>query len=358
MSSLFKRPGRKYYYFRFKTDLGKDKWVCTRLTNHRKALEYKAKYLDDYYTKGVLPKRQKVVPFSEMVDIITRDYKDNGKRSLPRLEASVKCLEPFFKKYTAQDITPSLVKRYTARRLRAGMSPSSVNNELSALQRMFSLLLEQELINAAPLIKKLKVDNVRKNFLEHHQFMTLLSHLPKYLVGPTQFAYYRAMRKGEILALKQEDVDLEANVIRIKTSKNYKGRTIPMTNVLRKAVLGALIRNLKCGMAKKTDPLFLNSKGTGPILNFRKAWITACKNAGLEDVRFHDLRRCGVRLMSRSGVPDVVAMGISGHKTRSVYDRYNVTSERDLKDAAAQLDKYLEELNGNATEKEKNEPRM
>lgn len=352
MVKVFKRDGGKYYYFRFVDDLGKDRWVSTKLMNKRKAQEYAVKYLDDYRSKGVLPKKQHVIPFKEMCKLIEQDYTTNKRRSYERLKSSIKCLEPFFKKYAAQDITPSLVKRYTNKRLKAGMSASSINNELSALRRMFSLMIEQELITTAPVIKTLKTDNVRKSFLEHNEFLSLVQVLPEYLKGPAQLAYYRAMRKGEIFSLKQEDVDLKAKVIRIKTSKNYKGRTIPLNKMLMLVVIGALKRNLTFGKAKQTDPLFLNPKGTGPIKNCRKAWLKACKDAGLEDVRFHDLRRCGVRLMSRSGIPDVVAMSISGHTTRSIYDRYNITSVQDLLNAAKLMDDHLEEMNAKTERRE------
>ena len=74
------------------------------------------------------------------------------------------------------------------------------------------------------------------------------------------------------------------------------------------------------------------------IKEFRKAWYAAGTRAGHPGILLHDLRRSGVRSLIRSGVPGVperVAMTISGHKTRAVFDRYNITSEADLKEAAA-----------------------
>ena len=87
-------------------------------------------------------------------------------------------------------------------------------------------------------------------------------------------------------------------------------------------------------------PVVFHIEGN-PFKSYRKAWKTACRKAGLPGRIPHDLRRTAVRNLVRAGVSEVVAMKMTGHKTRSIFDRYDIVSQGDLNDAARKLETLM-----------------
>jgi integrase len=92
----------------------------------------------------------------------------------------------------------------------------------------------------------------------------------------------------------------------------------------------------------KNGPLVFHHGGAA-ITDFRKAWATAAKLAQVDGKLFHDLRRSSVRNMIRAGVPQHVAMQLSGHRTESMFRRYNIVSEGDIRSAINRTAEYLRE---------------
>jgi integrase len=161
-------------------------------------------------------------------------------------------------------------------------------------------------------------------------------------------AYCTGMRRGEILSLRWENVDLLTRHVRLNAgeTKNGEGRVIPLGDELLEALKSQLhLRNTAVPDCPLVFFRIIKTKENPvlrwvPIGDFRKVWQTACAKCGLAGRIFHDLRRSAVRALVRAGVQERVAMRISGHKTRSIFDRYNIVSDQDLTEAMQKLQKF------------------
>ncbi len=280
--------------------------------------------------------------FDDLANELIVDYKINEKKSLDRVQRSFKHLRPCFEMMRIVDITTSSIQAYILRRKEQGAANATVNRELAALKRMFHLganCTPPKVLNI-PHIPRLKEKNVRQGYFEHEEYITLKKALPAYLKNVVVTAYYTGMRKSEILGLKWTHIDLREKKITLKPyeTKNDEARVIYMGEELFEAI--RFQEALKKHMFPTCHWVFFGSKGE-KIKDFRTAWLKACKESGLAGKLFHDFRRTAIRNMVRAGVPEKVAMLISGHKTRSVFDRYNIVNENDLKLAADRVQKYF-----------------
>ncbi len=284
------------------------------------------------------------VRFDELAQDVLNDYRVNGKKSLPRAERSSRHLKAFFEGMRAIDVTTEQVRSYILQRQKEEAENGSINRELSFLKRMFNLAkgMTPPKVNQVPSIPRLQENNVRQGFFEHHEYQALRNALPSYLRPVITMAYHTGMRKEEILGLRWSQVDLIEGKINLKPqdTKNKESRIIYMDGELLETVRFQKI--LRDNQFPKCQWVFWGESGDR-IKDFRGSWDTACKALGLEDRLFHDFRRTAVRNMVRAGVPEKVAMLVSGHKTRSVFERYNITNEEDLKQASKKMVVYHQE---------------
>lgn len=280
------------------------------------------------------PKVEKTT-FKELGEDIKNDYRVNGKKSGGKVKLSLSHLEKDFGLDRMIDITTDRIKSYIVSRQTEEAANASINRELATLKRMFSLGLQAGKVAAKPYIPTLKENNIRKGFFEREDFINLRKALPEYLRPLVTFAYYTGWRSEEIRSLQWRQVDLKAGCARLEvgTTKNGQGRIC----YLSQEVLG-LLEGLS--ERRRLDCVWVFNREGSFIGSFRRAWATACKTAKLPKMLFHDFRRTGVRNMIRAGIPERVAMEISGHKTRSIFDRYHIVSEADLKEAAQKVERF------------------
>ena len=251
----------------------------------------------------------------------------------------------------ALDISTSKIREYIEKRLEHGAAKATINRELAALKRMLNLgaRCTPPKVDRVPYIAMLKESNPRKGFFEHGDFVAVRDALPSYLKGMVTFAYKTGWRKEEICDLQWTEVDLHRGVVRLNPgeTKNDEGRAVYLDAEVKEIFRAQWVARKASG--KLCPYVFPNETGTGKLKNFRGSWDAACTEAKISKRLFHDLRRTAVRNMVRAGIPERVAMMISGHKTRSVFDRYNIVSESDLALAATRQEEYLDSVPGTKT---------
>jgi integrase len=309
------------------------------------------------------PKAERLM-LGEMLDALIARYEADGRGASARMakRARLHLTRHFGEHARAIGITSAKLDAYklarqamlattrvqkapdgTAVRIKVAPASATINRELAILRIAFNRALESNLLarDHIPVIHLLSEKHaVRAGFIDPPEFERLHAALPAVLKDPIQFLYTTSWRCGAMRSLEWRDLELERAGaskraitggrihLRAENSKTGCAQTLPLE--------GALLAIIQRAWAKRRPacPWVFHRAGAR-IGDFRKAWATACKKAGLPGLLVHDLRRSGIRNLLRAGVPERIAMGISGHRTRAVFDRYNIASETDL--AAAML---------------------
>jgi len=273
------------------------------------------------------------VTFAQMRELTERQYALDGRRSMVRLKGAFAHLERALgRDARASEIRVERLDAYTAARLAAGASRSTVNYELAVMRRAFRLAIEKGLLASMPVIRLPQVRNRRTGFFDEGDIAALLLELPGDTRSLVQFLGLTGWRRSEGLGLTWDSVDWEGEVIRLAASDTKGGdaRLFPFGSAPElKTLLEARWAN--------QDGLFVFHRGGSRIGEgaLTGAWKGACKRAGLLGRLVHDLRRTAARDLRRAGVSEGEIMRLCGWRTRSMFDRYNIIDEEDLARAVA-----------------------
>lgn len=305
----------------------------------------------------VIPKvNRKTV--ADLLDDVVNDYKANEQRSLDAAARRIaKHLKPYFGTWNAASVTDDQVRQYITERREAGAANGTVNRELSLLGRGYTL--NKRTVTVRPEIPHLKESNARTGFFERAEFEAVRAALPDSLRPLLTVAFITGWRiKSELLPMEWRQVDFKARTLRLEpgTTKNGEGREFPFTEALEAALLA---QRRQTDQVERTRGVICRSvfHRTGERIRYwRRPWLQALLVVGLAQreagpdgtpkprgkiiphVIPHDFRRTAIRALVRAGVSEAVAMKMCGHETRSVFDRYNVTTSDDLVIAARKLD--------------------
>jgi integrase len=333
MGRIYKRGGTYWLQYSHRGHVYRESSHSDRETVARKLLK---KRLGEIGIQKFIGPTEERMTFEDLAAALLTDYEINAKRSIGAARLSVRHLRSYFGTDRAVDITTDRIRAYALERQNEGASNGSINRELAALKRAFRLMIQAGRLSHVPHVPMLREAGPRQGFLEPADFARLRDALPVHLRDPISFLYRSGWRKTEMKTLEWRDVDIAGAVVRLRRdrSKNEESRILPLQGELLAIIMRAHDnRRLDC-------PYVFHDDGS-PIGDFRKAWRNALKAIGLGEVLIHDMRRSCVRNLVRSGTPEAIAMRLTGHKTRAIFDRYNITSESDLTTASERLDEYV-----------------
>jgi len=258
------------------------------------------------------------------------------KKSFERDRRSVEKLNEFFGTQPLRHLTASMITQYQAKRLgevsyrKKSTSPATVNREVSCLRTMFNKAVLDGKVERNPTkgVKLLRENNERERILSFEEWGRYKAKCPRWYLPIAVTAYRTGMRKSEMVTLIRSRVDLRGGFIRLRAedTKTGKARSIPIHHEL----IGILKRVLKvsplnCNRIFHRDGKPINSN------HIRWAHDLVCKKAGIEDFTFYDFRHTCINQWRKDGHDYFKIMAASGHKTISVFKRYNMVDEKELR---------------------------
>ena len=342
MGSLFRRGNIwwvKYY------QNGRPIRESTAITKETEAKRFLKEREGRVATGQPVLRRADRISYEEVAKDLREHYQTTGSRNLEEAEYRLKHLDGFFAGQRIAAINPARITAYVAKRQEEGAANATINRELETLGKMLKLAYENNKLMRLPIMHKLAANPPRQGFFELDQYEAVRRLLrPDHQLAVSIAHTFGWRMQSEVLTLERRQLDLETGTLRLEpgTTKNDDGRVVYLTPELKALIVAQLerVRSLERETGQIIPYLFPHLGGPHRgkrVQDFKKAWKTACVKAGCPGMLRHDFRRTAVRNMVNLGVPERVAMKVSGHRSRTVFDRYHIVSPGDLQEVARKL---------------------
>lgn len=324
--SVYKKNGR--WYLRFSVRDREYNRAVQEATCMKDAEKAEIRFKNDLL-QGKYELAEKIgdMPFKKLTEVYM-EYAESCKKSWKSDVSRVNHLLNFFGDNRLREITPANVERYKSERQKYKtkrnelISNSSINREIEVLRKMFNIALKNKWAMSNPAssqqgVNKLRQDNSIERFLQPAEELRMLN----LCVG--QFAYLKpiiicalhtGMRRGEILNLKWENVNFKTGCITLTETKNNKIRKIGISNTLKEE-----FKKLN----RFNEYVFTNPKTDKPYSDIKKGFKSIRDNAGIKNLRFHDLRHTAATRMVASGIDLVIVQDLLGHADLKTTQRYS-----------------------------------
>ena len=334
MSKLYRRGN--VYWIDYRAS-GRRYRESTGTTKRREAEYVLACRMKDA-KEGKVPEIKKIkkdVKFAELAQA----YKIWSKPQRASIDKArrVNQLVNVFGNYSLCDFSTRIVEEYQAKRLEYNM-PATVNRMLAILKHMFKKAVDWDMVNDDVLgkISKVKLSpehNTRLRFLTVEECRALINGCVPHLKPIVIVALNTGMRRGEILNLKWEQVDLKHGFILLDITKNGERREIPINTTL---------EYLFNEMPHSIESIYVFTDRNGkPYGDIKHSFATALKKAGIRDFRFHDLRHTFASHLVMSGIDLTSVKELLGHKSLTMTMRYSHLTAGHKRKAVNELDKVL-----------------
>jgi integrase len=312
------------------------------------------------------PKVERVT-VATLLEDVEKDYELRQLRSLRTAKIHLARLNRTLGGRRAASVTAPVVQRYILARRSDGAAPATIDRETELLRRAFKLGAQNGRVAFLPYIPRQTRpnENARQGFLERSDFDAILERISDVdFRDLLEWLWWTGMRPTELASLKWEAYDRQTGTLRLAAAdaKIGIGRVIPLAGPLAGIIERRRKRRMpSCRLIFHVAGLSAVRESGGLLDRLYDAWFSACKKAGLpgrtravrgveqpvpraERLIPYDLRRTAVRNLRAAGIPERVAMEITGHKTRSMFDRYGIVDERDMRNAFEKVQGYVAAL--------------